>query len=302
MIENSRFKNRFSEAENLSNRLHERVFLKTELDFVYTNITNWERYGLFEIGGENGKGDWKKINYMEYIWLNIISDLRSYGYTYNEILDVKEFLFKKITFGDVLSAAEKDEENKELIQSIDTNKQLENIDITNQKEIEVGYILEALVSNIIIRNEQLSLFISKENPSVVIPMSKEIIKGFDKIGELTIIDSIFDRNFCAISLGRIVSKFLVDNDKTIENRFTSILTNNEQKLLKMVRKNLKSIKNISIRFLNGEMNIIEITTIKKVLLESRLLEHIRKGDYQKITIDSVDGSIVNFENTQKIKL
>jgi hypothetical protein len=50
------------------------------------------------------------------------------------------------------------------------------------------------------------------------------------------------------------------------------------------------------------MEMIEVTTLKKVKLESRLLEHIKKGDYQTISLDTVDGKIINFENTQKIKL
>jgi hypothetical protein len=42
--------------------------------------------------------------------------------------------------------------------------------------------------------------------------------------------------------------------------------------------------------------------MKKAQLESRFLEHIKKGDYLSISIDTVDGNIVNYENTKKYKL
>jgi hypothetical protein len=49
------------------------------------------------------------------------------------------------------------------------------------------------------------------------------------------------------------------------------------------------------------MDLLEVTSIKKVKMEGRLLDYIKKGEYQSISIDTVDGKIVNFENTQKIK-
>ena len=80
------------------------------------------------------------------------------------------------------------------------------------------------------------------------------------------------------------------------------MTKNEHGLLKQIRKGYGKIKSIKIRFKNDHMEMIEVTSVKKVKLESRLIEYIKKGDYQTITIDTVDGKIVNFENTQKIKL
>ena len=80
------------------------------------------------------------------------------------------------------------------------------------------------------------------------------------------------------------------------------MTKEEHDLLKHIRKRYDSIKSINIRFNDNHMDLIEITTVKKAKLESRLLEHIKKGDYQSISIDTIDGNIVHFENTQKHKV
>jgi len=88
LIEN--FINNSAEAENLYDKLRERVFLKTELDVVYTDLVNWERSGLLSLGGNSDKGDWKKVSYTEYIWIKIIVELRNYGFSYGEIELIKD--------------------------------------------------------------------------------------------------------------------------------------------------------------------------------------------------------------------
>jgi hypothetical protein len=39
-----------------------------------------------------------------------------------------------------------------------------------------------------------------------------------------------------------------------------------------------------------------------VAAQSRIMDHIKKKDYSTIVIQTVDGNVVNFENTRKYKL
>ena len=78
--------------------------------------------------------------------------------------------------------------------------------------------------------------------------------------------------------------------------------NQESKLLKIIRKNFEKIKQLKVKYKTGNIELIEVTTIKKVALESKIINHIKKSDYKKITIDIANGNIVNFEDTEKIKL
>ena len=86
------------------------------------------------------------------------------------------------------------------------------------------------------------------------------------------------------------------------NLFTMILTEQESKLLKIIRKNFEKIKQLKVKYKTGNIELIEVTTIKKVALESKIINLIKKSDYKKITIDIANGNIVNFEDTEKIKL
>ena len=59
---------------------------------------------------------------------------------------------------------------------------------------------------------------------------------------------------------------------------------------------------ITIRFNNSTPTHLEIKSTKKVAAQSRIMDHIKKKDYSTIVIQTVDGNVVNFENTRKYKL
>ena len=56
------YADQFEKSLELSDKLRERVFLKTELDIVYTDFSNWERGDLLFIADDVEKGQWKKLN------------------------------------------------------------------------------------------------------------------------------------------------------------------------------------------------------------------------------------------------
>jgi hypothetical protein len=304
MISSKSFANNPNAAEALFDLLRERVFLKTELDIVYSDLVNWERYNLVSIGGDSDKGDWKKLNYIEYTWVKIIQELRQYGFTYDEILLYKAELFKHITLGELKEASRIDSKNLEQQLGYEALEKLDAIsDSDYDKDLMIDIsVFEGSMVNAIISGEKWSFLFFKEIPGFCFPISTEVFRGFDLINKPEIPMELLSKTFLSVSLSDIISNFLVDGENSFQERTISILTKNEHKLLKQIRKGYSDIKSVKIRFKNNQMDMIEVTSIKKVKLESRLLEHIKKGDYQTISIDTVDGKIVNFENTQKIKL
>ncbi len=304
MISSKSFFNNPHAAEELFDLLRERVFLKTELDIVYSDLVNWERYNLLSIGGDSDKGDWKKLNYVEYTWVKIIQELRQYGFNYDDILMYKTELFTQTNFEQFIEAISIDSKNVEQQLGSEALKKLNaipnenhndnlNFDITN---------FEIIMANAITSGVKWSFLFFKETPGFCFPISTEVFRGFDLNNKLDVPMEWLSKTFLSVSLSDIISNFLVDGEASFQERMISILTKNEHKLLKQIRKGYNDIKSIKIRFKNSQMEMIEVTSVKKVKLESRLLEYIKKGDYQNISIDTVDGKIVNFENTQKIKL
>ena len=304
MISIEKFKNNPEIAVELYDMLRERIFLKTELDVVYSDLANWERSNLLSIGGDSEKGDWKKLNYIEYTWVKIIQELRQFGFNYEEIEAYKSMLFFKPKIGEIIEASKVDKVNLEERLSAEDLLDLNSITESGYDEsIDLGYsYFEIMIVSAIESGQKWSILFFKDMPGLFLPISIEAFRGFDLIDKSEIPEELLSKTFLSISLSDIISKFLVDGDNSFQKTTISILTKSEHSILKQIRKGYKNIKSIKIRFKNDKMEMLEVTSIKKVKLESRLLEYIKKGDYQSISIDTVDGKIVNFENTQKIKL
>ena len=304
MISGKSFANNPNAAEALFDLLRERVFLKTELDIVYSDLVNWERSNLLSIGGDSDKGDWKKLNYIEYTWVKIIQELRQFGFNYDDIITYKIELFRQINLEQIIEASSIDSKNLEQqvgSESLEKLNAISDTDLDDNINIGISFF-ETIIANAIISGEKWSFLFFKEIPGFCFPISTEVFRGFDLMDKSGIPMELLSKTFLSVSLSDIISKFLVDGETSFQERTISILTKNEHKLLKQIRKGYNDIKSVKIRFKNNQMDMIEVTSIKKVKLESRLLEYIKKGDYQSISIDTVDGKIVNFENTQKIKL
>ena len=101
----------------------------------------------------------------------------------------------------------------------------------------------------------------------------------------------------------ILSAPAKDDTKTIVLGVNDqILTNEEHKLLYNIRRNLDSVKEIRIKYLHGEINLLEIDKNKKVNLESKLIDLLNSKDYKNLHITGEKGNIRALIETTKIKL
>lgn len=292
----------FDNADSLSNKLKERVFLKTELDVVYSELTNWERNGLLYIKDEENKGTWKKLNYIEYTWICIVSELIVFGFNYAEIKNLKEILFDTIGFKELRKGIlDSDKENftPAMHEAAALIEKDHNVD-----EIMKGFsvcVLELCIAEIILFGSDYFFYVFKDIEFPFLPWSEKAIKGYQTVGSYEIMENKIKESHCALSVSNIVFKF-VNRNASVDKLTPSILTKQEYTILKMIRKNYKDLKSMNIRFADGKIDRMELTTTKKATAESRIIDYIKKGQYQRITIDTEDGKMVNFENTQKIKL
>ena len=106
-ISAGRFHKKILDSPDLGLQMSERVFLKTQIDVVYTDFVNWERNNLLFIDSDVEKGKWKKLNYFEYVWVKLVEQLRSYGFTYKAILTLKEEMFQNMNDKDFFDSMKK---------------------------------------------------------------------------------------------------------------------------------------------------------------------------------------------------
>ena len=130
----------------------------------------------------------------------------------------------------------------------------------------------------------------------------DLLQMFDASDENYFFLEKFKKDHFSFSFFKIFEPFLHDDSNQFETRSISMLSNEEDKVLRMIRRNYEDLKSITIRFNDSMPTRLEIKSTKKVVAQSRIIDHIKKKDYSTIVIQTVDGNVVNFENTRKYKL
>lgn len=280
-----------SDPDSLINYIYTPLFLKTKIDVLYFDVLNWEKYDLLDIdlGLDTVKSDYKKtaISFVQYVWIKMVEALIKYGFSYDDIKVIRARLSQKLHFE--LNYNQKIADNKALQTS------------NNHKE---GYIteLEKLVLSTIAHKNNYTFFFYKDEPAKYFLFADDLLEMFHASDENYYFLEKFKKDHFSFSFFKIFEPFLHDDSNQFETRSISMLSNEEDKVLRMIRRNYEDLKSITIRFNNSTPTHLEIKSTKKVAAQSRIMDHIKKKDYSTIVIQTVDGNVVNFENTRKYKL
>ena len=298
-ISAGRFHKKILDSPDLGLQMSERVFLKTQIDVVYTDFVNWERNNLLFIDSDVEKGKWKKLNYFEYVWVKLVEQLRSYGFTYKAILTLKEEMFQNMNDKDFFDSMKKN--SAYFIKNSGDQLTDEHFD---NKPLEGAYfpVFYAVLLNAIVNGDKMSILVSQDDPSDLHVHSSTLLKDYAHFGAEDDVSDILSKTHVSISLSDIIAKFLVEGEGAFQQRRTTILSEEEHNLLKVIRNKPESLKSIKIKYQNQKADLIEVSSLKKVELESRLMDHIQKGAYLNIEIVTDQSGIIRFENTKKIKL
>ena len=297
----SKFKGELLDVPLLYHQLRNRCFLKTQLDVVYTDFTNWERYDLLFIDHDVEKGMWKKLNYVEYTWMKIVEQLRKFGFPYNEIKLIKNKITNYIPTDEIIkSALSKKEELDELKPKASKLIEKHKSELSEKLNIKITYF-EMLIYNAISYNQNTSLQFFNDGEGGFSFLSKAIYDESVKTDQIDLIIETTKKTHLNVSLNSILSKFL-DSDNNLDQTKTMMLSNDEYVLLKIIRNRPKSVIGINIKIKENKFERIDIESTKKVEVEARLMDFIKKGGYQTIEIVTQDGLITSFKNKQKIKL
>ena len=297
----SKFKGELLDVPELYHQLRNRCFLKTQLDVVYTDFTNWERYNLLFIDHDVEKGMWKKLNYIEYTWMKIVEQLRKFGFPYDEIKLIKKEITNYIPTDELIkSALSKKKELDELIPKASNLIEKHKSELSEILKIKITYF-EMLIYNAISYNQNTSLQFFNDGDGGFSFLSKAIYDESVKTDQIDLITETTKKTYLNVSLNSILSKFL-DSDNNLDQSKTMMLSQDEYALLKIIRNRPKSVIGINIKIKENKFERIDIESTKKVEVEARLMDFIKKGGYETIEIVTQDGLITSFKNKQKIKL
>ena len=143
---------------------------------------------------------------------------------------------------------------------------------------------------------------TKQNKNELKTLIKNIIMDYEHVNATDLFSRYINKSHVCISVTDIMRYFLEEGEDSFETGFPHILSQQEHDVLKAIRHNYQDLKSVNIRFKDNKPQLLEIKMMKKVQVESRILELIKSGEYATIEIKTVDGKLSHYEKTEKIKL
>ena len=293
------------ETEFIAKAIFEKKYLSSDLSFIENPSRTLNYWGsepnILPFDEEEGKR--RHFSFFDIIWLKIVNELRSFGMGKEAIAIVKKNLLTPMNLPDIVQNIK---ENKEAIQKmlsmlIDTdsgagNKILDQY-LNNLSELEdnktsklFGLSFYSLGQKKIIR-----LIISKKGSvheyldSTNTPLEKIENDNAD-----------LKEGYIIIHLSNIITKSI--GLPCIKDRVKeSFLNEQEWKIILLLRK--EKPKSLKIHMGEGQkVDLVEITKLKKVEMEARLIEIMIKDAYEKLEVVTVKGKIAYCLSTVSQKL
>ena len=281
----------------LIEELRRPIFMRTKIDVVYSDIVNWEVEGILYESVRKEKGSQKKLSYIEYVWLKMIQEFKSFNFTNEEINYYKQELFKPYPIDDlvgiIISLAKETKQGREALRYGG-----EKIWREGFEELGVN-VFEHSISSMIQHGHKANVLCFK-SPIQVFCETEGALLHLEKDDSLIKYRNYLKQTHLNISLTPIVSKFLKDGK--IDSSKQMILTSDEYKIITEIRKRIKGIKSVSVYYSDKNVRRIDIQNLKPIKAESSLMAVIKKSDYSKIEVVTEKGNIVSFLHTEKIKV
>src|SRR2546423_1589408 len=73
------------------------IFSPKDLGVSYTNINYWDKQGILS-SNRKGKTAWRNFNFLDYVWLRVIDELRDLGVPTWLIKEAKDIYFEPMEF------------------------------------------------------------------------------------------------------------------------------------------------------------------------------------------------------------
>ncbi|MFT5823473.1 MAG: DNA-binding transcriptional MerR regulator [Crocinitomix sp.] len=296
--------------------------LKTHLENVrqVTEVMFEENFQLSDIGlAAKTAFDWsnagiylrerkskyrRKYNGVEYVWLRLVKELREFGLPIHSILNLKNYLLSEMNLMEhYTSLFEREEMEDET-----WNEFIKDIKVTFKTPENFIEAVESDKKKVNLSNTKLSVLLfstilSQSNAHLAISKDGNcMVFEESPMQDLFTSSMIMNQPYISIPLNHIVSEFMGREDLYALNLKASgiDLTEEEVKVIDMIRKG--GINSLTVKFVDGEVNLIE--TEERIDIKDakgRLVDLIQKGGYQEISYKTENGKIVYVKRKTKHK-
>ena len=288
-------------AKELGKLMFDKTFGPKDLGISYRTIVHWDEKGL--LSNEEPKKEpnkWREFSFVEMIWIDLVEEIRSLGYTLPQMTLLKKKLFDPYKMDEFLQRSQLNtpsgisKEEQRLLK--DKKQELQKVEKFKTKSADQVRFTRKInpLAPIIL------MFLTGREDCVFHIYSDGTFDCFDPESQDTL-KADWKRSHISVTFSTIMKKYL-NRDKNLSNKFSLAALNKEElTVLYFLRKG--DLKSLTVSFdKNKSIQLIETKEEKKVDVESRFLDHVLKNGYQNITFKTQAGKITSFERTTKHKL
>jgi DNA-binding transcriptional MerR regulator len=290
----------FRMAPEVYEAITTRLIKSSELGIDQRTLSHWRKEGLFIFDTEFEKHEHIRFSFVEYVWLNIIVELRKYDISLDVIRSIMELLTVKVPFSlflenpDFIDKALKkltDIEKKEFLNAVHDPEIIEEADATFEITGLLFLILESITEQ-----HHISLLVNLDGE--IFPFSFNMIEDLQNEDDFK---RFYQKTHISISISEIITRFITGANLDFCSGKLRLITDREAEIIKILRS--EKLISMTIHFDdNNKLELIEVEKkYDKVKKEARLVDLIMNHGYQTIEIKTQDGKIVHCKNLKKIK-
>jgi hypothetical protein len=230
----------------------------------------------------------RKYDIVQSIWIKLIQQMRSLGIGLHTIKSLKENLLEpKIDLSRV--------DSKTLLNLLGEVKKKYDDSLTAEQLLselaENGpSIFKSTVIATVIFRKSIHCIVNKDGDYMIYDSYRhqELLSTEKEFAQF-----VSEPYFC-ISISKAYRSLLKEWSPKPHFKEISLLSDTELEIIEMIRR--KDINSITIRYKEGEPDLLEVEERNSISIEQRFLDVIAKNGFQKISVSTRNGKIVHFEN------
>ncbi len=288
--------NPYSVIFHIAEDMLERCFSVKDTGLSSRNINELNNNDLLWEGFTNAQ--WRKFNFIEFVWLKIVQDLVRIGAKRKIIREVRSFLMTPVPIGflkQIISnpaikkqVIEKDMPEKEYFKIL---KELEEVP-DNTVVPELCFLFFFIIQTI---HDKLNYDLLINYEGLIIPYCEERLGEISQQKDyMTMLAEVKSSGYIVIPFSKIIFDFTkthFDININLPVKY-GILSEDESEIIKLVREH--KLKSLTIVDSNGKSKKL-IPAAAKVNAEEMVLEILMKEKYQSVSYSTKSGKTVTID-------
>lgn len=245
---------------------------QTIKNLTYRKVNYWDGKGLVSSARKTRETGWRRFSVVDVIKLHILSDLKRIGLNTEKIKHVLD----SISLGTIVGHKPEG--------------------TVTHKFLELEHCICTCMTG-----EKILLLV-KDDAETMLLDEEDIVKSHFFLDDAKAPAIILPFFFYVKKILAIMGKEInIKRNSTIEELVTNVLTEQEEKILEVIRN--KAFQKIEIVKSDNEQFIIYETSYKKGVFSNKdIIEAINKGLYQNITVFTKDGKKIGLRKEKKIRI